>query len=61
MDGARLAALGWSPAIAFEDGIRRTAEWYQSNRDWWTQLRADDWDRYYELQYGRRLAASSEA
>jgi dTDP-glucose 4,6-dehydratase len=27
--------LGWSPRIAFEDGLRETAAWYASNPSWW--------------------------
>jgi dTDP-glucose 4,6-dehydratase len=27
--------IGWSPRVTFEDGLRRTAEWYTSHRDWW--------------------------
>ena len=27
--------LGWRPKISFEDGIRRTIEWYRANEDWW--------------------------
>jgi dTDP-glucose 4,6-dehydratase len=61
MDGAKLRSLGWSPTISFEEGIRETAAWYSKNHDWWTRVRSDDWDRYYEQQYGRRLATSSQA
>jgi dTDP-glucose 4,6-dehydratase len=32
-------ALGWSPAMKFEDGIRRTVEWYISNEWWWRPLK----------------------
>jgi dTDP-glucose 4,6-dehydratase len=31
--------LGWRPEIAFEDGLRVTAEWYAANRAWWEPLR----------------------
>ena len=27
--------IGWAPRVTFEDGLRRTAEWYTKNRDWW--------------------------
>jgi dTDP-glucose 4,6-dehydratase len=26
--------LGWAPAVDFEDGLRRTVEWYAEHRDW---------------------------
>lgn len=31
MDSARLLALGWKPRTSFEDGLRRTYDWYASN------------------------------
>lgn len=32
--------LGWRPTIAFEAGLRATADWYQKNRTWWEAKRA---------------------
>jgi dTDP-glucose 4,6-dehydratase len=26
--------LGWSPEVAFEEGLRRTIEWYLGNPTW---------------------------
>lgn len=26
--------LGWKPKISFEEGIKRTIDWYIENRDW---------------------------
>jgi dTDP-glucose 4,6-dehydratase len=40
LDSSKLRReLGWSPAIAFEDGMRETVEWYSANRDWWEPLK----------------------
>jgi len=33
IDRAR-SLLGWSPEVGLEEGIRRTAEWYEANRSW---------------------------
>ncbi|UXI00524.1 dTDP-glucose 4,6-dehydratase [Photobacterium sp. TY1-4] len=30
--------LGWKPAETFESGIRKTVEWYLSNKDWWSRV-----------------------
>lgn len=30
--------LGWSPATTFEDGLRKTVEWYIANEDWWRPI-----------------------
>ena len=29
VDGSRLAALGWAPTTTFDDGIRKTLDWYR--------------------------------
>jgi dTDP-glucose 4,6-dehydratase len=31
--------LGWEPEIAFEEGMRVTADWYLANEDWWRPLK----------------------
>jgi dTDP-glucose 4,6-dehydratase len=32
--------LGWRPCESFESGLRKTVEWYLSNRSWWERIRA---------------------
>lgn len=32
--------LGWRPSETFESGLRKTVEWYLSNRDWWEGVRS---------------------
>jgi dTDP-glucose 4,6-dehydratase len=61
MTGAKLAALGWAPRVAFEEGLRTTLDWYAANEAWWAAAKSGDWDAYYQRQYGERLAASTEA
>ena len=29
--------LGWTPKVEWEEGLRRTADWYASHRDWWSK------------------------
>ena len=31
--------LGWTPSIAFEQGVADTIDWYAERRDWWEPLR----------------------
>lgn len=31
--------LGWQPKISFEEGIRKTIDWYKNNEDWWRPLK----------------------
>jgi dTDP-glucose 4,6-dehydratase len=40
LDYAKIAALGYRPARAFEDGLAETVRWYRDNRDWWEPLKA---------------------
>jgi len=32
--------LGWRPEIRFEDGLRRTVDWYRDHPEWWQPLKA---------------------
>lgn len=32
--------LGYSPEVAFSDGLAETVEWYRNNRFWWEPLKA---------------------
>ena len=36
----RLAGLGWSPSVPFEDGLARTVAWYDTHRDWVARMLA---------------------
>jgi dTDP-glucose 4,6-dehydratase len=50
MDGSRLRRLGWKPAVAFGEGISRTARWYADNESWWRAVKDGDWHDYYARQ-----------
>ena len=61
MDGTRIAALGWVPKTAFEDGLAQTIDWFVANEAWWRAIRSGEWDAYYQRQYGQRLATGQPA
>ena len=46
--------LGWSPLVGFEDGIRKTIEWYRSHSEWLDHARSGEYLNYYERHYNRR-------
>ncbi len=48
--------LGWRPRVAFEEGIEQTIGWYRKNEGWWRRVKSGEYRKYYEAQYGARLA-----
>lgn len=36
IDSTKLKMLGWAPKVGFEEGLKRTVDWYNQNDDsWW--------------------------
>jgi dTDP-glucose 4,6-dehydratase len=56
LDSGKVAALGWKPAIGFEQGLRETVDWYRKNAWWWEPIRTGGYREYYERQYGQKLS-----
>jgi dTDP-glucose 4,6-dehydratase len=54
IDSSKIKALGWQPAVPFEDGLRETIRWYRDNRWWWEPIRNGEFDEYYRTNYGTR-------
>jgi dTDP-glucose 4,6-dehydratase len=46
--------LGWRPAIRFEEGLRKTIQWYLDNPKWVSSVLNKDYLAYYEKNYGTR-------
>ena len=46
--------LGWLPETKFEDGIKKTIEWYLANEDWWKPIISGEYQKYYDKMYGNR-------
>lgn len=44
--------LGWLPKTKFEDGVKKTIDWYLSHRDWWETIINGEYKDYYEKMYG---------
>lgn len=58
LDNAKAAALGWTAAIAFADGLAQTIAWYQTHTAWWQRAKQHEHFRdYYRRQYDDRAAA----
>ena len=46
--------LGWRPTTVFEDGLKRTIEWYLSHKSWWQEIIDGEYKNYYERMYGQK-------
>lgn len=46
--------LGWRPGISFEDGIKKTIQWYINNESWWRRIKSGEYVEYYERMYFQR-------
>ena len=46
--------LGWRPATEFEDGIRKTVQWYLNHEAWWRHILSGAYQSYYAKMYGNR-------
>jgi len=45
--------LGWEPEINFEDGMKKTVEWYKENQAWWEAVKDGSYEEYYNKQYSK--------
>ena len=46
--------LGWLPETMFDEGIRKTVDWYLQNKDWWERIISGEYQEYYEKMYSNR-------
>jgi dTDP-glucose 4,6-dehydratase len=48
--------LGWKPEVSFEEGLKKTLEWYSNNTDWWQRVKSGEYQKFYERYYSNRVA-----
>ena len=46
--------LGWLPATKFNDGIKKTINWYLTHKSWWEKIISGEYQNYYEKMYKNR-------
>ena len=46
--------LGWTKTISFHDGLERTVDWYLANNEWINNIRSGEYQRWIEVNYGKR-------
>jgi len=49
-----MSDLDWKPSVTFEQGIRKTIDWYLQNDEWLSHVVSGDYRSYYEEMYGQR-------
>ncbi len=45
--------LGWLPETKFEDGIKKTIDWYLKNKKWWKDIISGEYKEYYNKMYSK--------
>jgi dTDP-glucose 4,6-dehydratase len=43
--------LGWKPSLQFEEGLRKTVDWYLANEEWLNNVTSGAYKDYYDKQY----------
>lgn len=46
--------LGWEHKYNFEDGLKKTINWYLENREWWENIINGEYKTYYRKMYDNR-------
>ncbi|HRY52395.1 MAG TPA: dTDP-glucose 4,6-dehydratase [Candidatus Portnoybacteria bacterium] len=53
INSKKLRGLGWQPESSWEEGLRRTINWYKENEAWWKKIKSGEYLEYYKKQYGK--------
>jgi len=56
LDTTKMRSLGWTPRVAFDQGLADTVGWYTQNEWWWRPIKEQDaaFQEYYRKQYTER-------
>jgi len=46
--------LKWKPRYNFDEGMKRTVDWYRENEDWWKRIKTGEYLKYYQKMYMNR-------
>jgi dTDP-glucose 4,6-dehydratase len=47
-------SLGWHPEVSWEEGLKRTVEWYLANEEWLQKCTSGEYLKYYDTMYKER-------
>ena len=55
IDSAKIQReLKWKPSVTFEEGLKKTVQWYLDNREWWERIVSGEYQEYYRKMYEER-------
>lgn len=55
MDSSKITSqLGWQPLINFEEGLKKTIDWYLQNKKWLSRITSGQYQQYYQQMYANR-------
>ncbi len=54
----KIKALGWKKRVGFDEGMRKTVNWYIENEKWWRKIKEGSFRKYYSRMYGGRISKS---
>lgn len=55
MDSSKIQSqLNWRPQIKFEDGLKKTIDWYLQNKKWLNNVTSGQYQQYYQQMYANR-------
>lgn len=54
IDSEKITSLGWNPSVVFEEGIRKTIDWYLNNQKWIHHIENDEYRLWIYLHYGKQ-------
>jgi dTDP-glucose 4,6-dehydratase len=59
----RLRAMGWTPGVDFEQGLRESVRWYRDNAWWWQRIKHEtkDFAEWKKRWYEERAAGTGVA
>lgn len=56
IDSSRIEReLGWKPSMQFEEGLRKTVQWYLGNRAWVEHVRTGAYKDWIRMNYEERI------
>lgn len=56
LDSSKLHKLGWKPKTDFQQGIRKTVQWYKDNAQWWKKVKEKDAAWFQKNYAGREIS-----